>query len=266
MANDTEILHYLWNGKLPVCFQLDEQEIHGIQNPEPFYLMVPRMSYFPLVCDKVKKHFVKHVDPEKQEMEMWLEFKNIPLKWNNPIGVLYDLFTINDKQVDLPWKITVHFDNFPEDQLLRCSCRESVESNFMSSMKEADMLKHRSQVFSTMQRHQHNQLWTGLLNDKFDQFWSENKKLMEPSEGSYFKHIPIHFYRSGSSVMTQTLVKPVSDDGNHITLGELIKLNYPSLDNPKIFTHGICIPHETPIQWMSEHMSYLDNFLHLVII
>lgn len=34
----------------------------------------------------------------------------------------------------------------------------------MSSMKEADMLKHRSQVFSTMQRHQHNQLWTGLLN------------------------------------------------------------------------------------------------------
>nr|BAH72251.1 ACYPI005861 [Acyrthosiphon pisum] len=142
----------------------------------------------------------------------------------------------------------------------------SIESNFMSSMKEADMLKHRSQVFSTMQRHQHNQLWTGLLNDKFDQFWSENKKLMEPFEGSYFKHIPVHFYRSGSSVMTQTLVKPVSDDGNHITLGELMKLNYPSVDNPKVFTHGICIPHETPVQWMSEHMSYLDNFLHLVVI
>jgi len=110
---------------------------------------------------------------------------------------------------------------------------------------------------------------------------------MEPSEGSCFKHIPVHFYRSGSSVMTQTLVKPVSDDGNHMTLGELIKLNYPSVDNrefvyrneklvlilknyylfsAKVFTHGICVPHETPIQWMSEHMSYLDNFLHLVII
>lgn len=54
MANDTELLHHLWNGKLAVCFQLDEQEIHGIQNPEPFYLMVSRMSYFPLVCDKVR--------------------------------------------------------------------------------------------------------------------------------------------------------------------------------------------------------------------
>lgn len=44
--------------------------------------------------------------------------------------------------------------------------REVVESNYMSLMKEADMLKHRSQVFSTMQRQQHNQLWTGLLNGK----------------------------------------------------------------------------------------------------
>jgi len=42
---------------------------------------------------------------------------------NNPIGVLYDLFTIDDKQADLPWQITVHFDNFPEDQILRSSCR-----------------------------------------------------------------------------------------------------------------------------------------------
>lgn len=61
MANDTEILHNLWSGKLPVCFQLDEQEIHGIQNPEPFYLMVPRMSYFPLVCDKVRFRLRKFI-------------------------------------------------------------------------------------------------------------------------------------------------------------------------------------------------------------
>jgi autophagy-related protein 5 len=266
MANNTAILLLLWNGKLSVCFQLDEQEIHGIQNPEPLYLMVPRMSYFPLVCDKVKKHFVKHVDPEKQEMEMWLEFKNIPLKWNYPIGVLHDLYTNYDNKEASPWQIIVHFDHFPEDQLIRCPCREIVESNFMSSMKEADMLKHKSQVFSTMQRHQHNQLWIGLLNDKFDQFWSENKKLMEPSDGIYFKYIPVHFYRHGSSVMTQTLVKPMSDDGNLLLLGELLKQIYPTMDNLQVITHGIYIPNETPIQWMSQHMSYLDNFLYLIVV
>lgn len=57
---------------------------------------------------------------------------------------------------------------------------------------------------------------------------------MEPTEGTHFKHVPVHLYQSGSSAMTQTLVKPVSDDGNHMTLGELIKLNYPSIDNRKL--------------------------------
>jgi hypothetical protein len=62
---------------------------------------------------------------------------------------------------------------------------------------------------------------------------------MEPTEGNYFKYIPVHFYQSGSSVMTQTLVKSVSDDGNQITLGELIKLKYPLLDSRKFINHKL---------------------------
>lgn len=62
---------------------------------------------------------------------------------------------------------------------------------------------------------------------------------MEPIEGNYFKYIPVHFYQSGSSVMTQTLVKSVSDDGNQLTLGELIKLKYPSMDNCKFINHNL---------------------------
>lgn len=53
MANDREILREIWEGKLPVCFQLDENEVYELQQPDPFYLMVPRLSYFPLVIDKV---------------------------------------------------------------------------------------------------------------------------------------------------------------------------------------------------------------------
>lgn len=53
MANDREILREIWDGKIPVCFQLDSSEVLEMQQPEPFYLMVPRLSYFPLVTDKV---------------------------------------------------------------------------------------------------------------------------------------------------------------------------------------------------------------------
>jgi hypothetical protein len=45
--------------------------------------------------------------------------------------------------------------------------REAVESHFMSCVKEADVLKHRSQVVSSMQKKDHNQLWLGLQNGNY---------------------------------------------------------------------------------------------------
>ena len=53
MANDREVLREIWEGKIPVCFQLDPEEVCELQAPDPFYLMVPRLSYFPLCTDKV---------------------------------------------------------------------------------------------------------------------------------------------------------------------------------------------------------------------
>lgn len=143
MANDREVLRETWEGKIPVCFQLDSEEVYDLQAPDPFYLMVPRLSYFPLCTDKVsksclntilscdceqnvslliqvRKHFMRHVQQDiqdKQETEMWLEFNGIPLKWHIPIGALMDLY-YND--VQLPWNIVVHFDKFPETVLMHC--------------------------------------------------------------------------------------------------------------------------------------------------
>ena len=54
MADDREILRGIWEGKIPVSFQLSSDEVHTLNVPEPFYLMVPRLLYFPLVTDKVR--------------------------------------------------------------------------------------------------------------------------------------------------------------------------------------------------------------------
>lgn len=45
--------------------------------------------------------------------------------------------------------------------------RDAVESYFMSCLKEADVLKHRSQVVSSMQKKDHTQLWLGLQNGNY---------------------------------------------------------------------------------------------------
>lgn len=52
MAHDREVLRMIWEGQIGICFQADSEEIVGLR-PEPFYLMVSRLSYLPLVTDKV---------------------------------------------------------------------------------------------------------------------------------------------------------------------------------------------------------------------
>lgn len=113
-------------------------------------------------------------------------------------------------------------------------CREIVEAYFLSCIKEADFLKHRGQVISSMQRRDHNQLWLGLLNDKFDQFWAVNRRLMEAtSNDEGFKYIPFRCYTSEDKYI-QKLVKPVSEEGQRKTLRHLLNEVFPEMEDGKL--------------------------------
>nr|CAG4634994.1 EOG090X0BB3 [Alona affinis] len=266
MAEDREILREIWGGRLPICFTLASEEVSTPMAPDPFYLMVPRMTYFPLVTEKVRRHFVRCVVPEKQDNEMWLEFEKHPLKWHYPVGLLYDLFVTD---MALPWQVVVHFDKIPESKIMKCPSKDVVESHLMSSLKEADALKHKSHIMSLMQERDHNQLWLGLLHDKFDQFWSVNRKLMEHSDEDGFRHIPFRLYVPDLTTkpFIQFLMKPVENEKRN-TLEDLLhkaNLKLESKGAFQVIIHGIDMPLETPLQWLSEHLSYPDNFLHLCI-
>lgn len=91
MANDREVLRLIWDGKIPVCFITDPKEVVGMQPPEPMFLMVSRLTYLPLVSEKVTKHFNRYIANEHHD-EVWFECNGHPIKWNCPIGILYDLF------------------------------------------------------------------------------------------------------------------------------------------------------------------------------
>ncbi|KAL8566977.1 hypothetical protein ACOMHN_059777 [Nucella lapillus] len=269
MADDREILREVWDGRIPVCFILAHEEVDTLEEPEPYFLLAPRQTYFPLVTDKVHRQFVKHIKEDLQQTgEMWLEFEGQPLKWHYPIGVLFDL---HGSARSLPWNLTVHYQNFPEDELLHCPSKEAVEAHFMGTVKEADAMKHRGLVINGMQKKDHKQLWTGVLNDKFDQFWSVNRKLMESEGEEVFKHIPFRIHQP-DSLPTQKLFKPKDDDGEPYTLEHLLKFALTDYDWPeelqfkRVVVQGIEPSLSTPLLWLSEHLSYPDNFLHICVI
>jgi len=154
MANDREVLKVVWEGKIPAKFVAEDEN----DDDSGFFLMLPRVSYFPLVIDKVKKHYQRYVE---REDEIWFSYNDTPIKWHYPIGLLFDLLATDDQ---LPWSLTVHFKKFPEDLLFKCPNKDVVESHFMSCLKEADALKHKGQIISQMQKKDHKQLFLGLQN------------------------------------------------------------------------------------------------------
>ena len=54
MADDREVLREVWDGRIPAVFTLAASEVETLTAPEPYYLLLPRQSYLPLVTDKVR--------------------------------------------------------------------------------------------------------------------------------------------------------------------------------------------------------------------
>ncbi|XP_033368744.1 autophagy protein 5 isoform X3 [Parus major] len=260
MTDDKDVLRDVWFGRIPTCFTLYQDEITE-READPYYLLLPRVSYLTLVTDKVKKHFQK-VMKQEEVSEIWFEYEGTPLKWHYPIGLLFDLHASNTA---LPWSITVHFKkvvellfflkhfhcnlflvsrvrewllrsaNFPEKDLLHCHSKDVIEAHFMACIKEADALKHKSQVINEMQKKDHKQLWMGLQNDKFEQFWAINRKLMEyPPEDNGFRYIPFRIYQATTErPFIQKLFRPIASGGQLHTLGDLLKDVCPSAITPE---------------------------------
>ena len=65
--------------------------------------------------------------------DIWFEFEGNPLRLHLPIGVLYDQLKLGASENNLvesvgpPWRLTVHFSNFPDTEILKCSSKYGYE-------------------------------------------------------------------------------------------------------------------------------------------
>ena len=111
---------------------------------------MPRLSYLAFLLPKLHTFF--HDDliyPEVSWADAWLEYETVPLKWHYPLGLLYDLYSgaepvvshdssnPSDEKESEPWKLTVHFSKYPEDQLVRLDTEEKhIRDLFTNNVKE----------------------------------------------------------------------------------------------------------------------------------
>ena len=239
-----------------------QKDVAAVTEPFPLYLMIDRLSYFPLVFDRLKAHFLGTAPATLDEM--WLEYNGEPLKWHFTVGTLFDMFCVGGGAT-VPWNVTVHVSSFPEEELLRLSGLQAVKSNFMSSLKEANYLKHGdgSKVMGLSRVDQDN-LWHTIGSDEtgFDKFWEVNGQLL--GEKATLKSCAIRIVQRGGGPVKQLPFPPIKEDGTDATLGDALNAHGISEDR-KILIQGVEVPRDAPLFGIQATLATCDGWVYVSV-
>eukprot|EP00455_Lapot_gusevi_P011781 TRINITY_DN1549_c0_g3_i1.p1 TRINITY_DN1549_c0_g3~~TRINITY_DN1549_c0_g3_i1.p1 ORF type:complete len:350 (+),score=69.97 TRINITY_DN1549_c0_g3_i1:106-1050(+) len=303
-VDEAKVRQDMWQGSVPVVFQLSANEITTLEAPPPLYMLLPRMSYLPLVSAAARSHFFSSAPPV--EDEMWFEYDGFPLKWNIPIGVLFDLF---GGRRHMPWPLTVHFQRFPEKKLLRCRNQDAVKFHFVNSFKEAMFLRYGSaKAVTNLSRAEQSQLWDSVGANSYAPYWSVMEVIERENGSSYPQSLPVRLLIQSQEIDQRFVQLPITAfiDNNEsqpqTVLSALARLSPPlhryflcqfapsssepisldSFESPsleeevgieltgseylEVLVQGLKIPLSTPLLWLASHLSHPDHFLYICVV
>eukprot|EP01138_Halocafeteria_seosinensis_P002552 gb/GECG01002610.1/.p1 GENE.gb/GECG01002610.1/~~gb/GECG01002610.1/.p1 ORF type:complete len:324 (+),score=32.92 gb/GECG01002610.1/:1-972(+) len=97
----------VWEGSIPALFQLCAHDVAASTSPLPQLVMIPRCSYVPLaLLTSTAWNYFKEfmVQKPSQKDQFWIEDeqKQVPVRWQYPAGVVYDIHQLSLQHRDSP--------------------------------------------------------------------------------------------------------------------------------------------------------------------
>ncbi|KAI4645334.1 autophagy protein 5 [Alternaria viburni] len=207
-----------WNGSIPLEIRLHKGDCRTYDESDPYLIQFPRISYLGLLIHKLHAFFARSlIYPDVTPKDAWLSYEDVPLKWHYPLGLLYDLYSgaepaypsatdteaeqahkienTEEERQHLPWRLTVHFSDFPSEQLVLLDNDDKhMHDLFIHSVKEADYLRTGTgKTVMFLSKEDSTQLWSGVKNHDFAVYNPINQKLLNP-QGVNLRHLPVRLY------------------------------------------------------------------------
>lgn len=286
---NSELREKIWTGYVPCLFSMESNEIMmggpstSVYGKEPIsiFLLLPRISYLPLMTEKVYNHFISYAPALSDGM--WFEYKDPmtntkhPLKWNYPIGVLYDLYHHkNDNKDDQIWRLTVHFQSYPAPDIIqKCENINVVKQSFFNNLKQCIFLSYNNiSTISSLKKDDQIALWNGVKKAKYDLYFPIYQQIFGRTTNKNQKLIrfPFRILLKGfdDKLDLIPIQRPIKVDEMHeLTLEECLTEIVPGImemDNKSIIIQGMKVPLQTPMIWLVRHATYADCFLYIVIV
>ncbi|KAL1989131.1 hypothetical protein VTN96DRAFT_3678 [Rasamsonia emersonii] len=220
----------VWEGRLPLEIVLDPSECRTYDQCDPYLISYPRISYLPFLLPKLHAFFSSSlIDPDCQPHQGWFSFEGVPLKWHYPVGLLYDLYSGADpvskssggaehnpghsisiarkdggesqilpeekEKSPLPWRLTLHFQNWPDEDLVRLDPDGMVMHDaFINSVKEADFLRNgNAKGIMSLSKEDSSGLWKAVQDHDLASYRRITNILLPPPSQP-FRNVPIRFF------------------------------------------------------------------------
>lgn len=179
----------IWNGSIPLEIRLAASDCRTYDESEPYFIQHPRLSYLAFLLPKLHSNFAASlINPEVDPHDAWLSFEDVTLKWHLPLGLLYDLFAgaepyaldasstgeTPDAVLDpteaavssepLPWKLTIHYSDFPEEQLIQLDAEgRAMQDTYINAVKEADFVRNgTARTVMSLSKEDSDNLWLAV--------------------------------------------------------------------------------------------------------
>lgn len=274
--------------------------------------MAPRLSYLPFLLSSLKAFFTTFlIDPEVKAHLGWFSIDGVPLKWQHPVGLLYDLFSGTEpfspeslpaspsegSSPKLPWKLTLHFSEWPVSRLIPLDEEGKVEEDaFINSVKEADFLRNgTAKIIMGLGKEDSTKLWTAVKENDRIAFMSVHRRFLDVP-GLKLRVVPMKIYLPatpelspireaedgkeqaksedrGTMRIVQGLVAPETEKGEKQTLGmalhTLLPTVFPSARryiHAQAVLHGAVLPPKALAEEVMRAASYADGFLHVAVV
>lgn len=239
------------------------------------------MSYLPFLLQRLRTFFAPWlIDPEVPAHHGWFSYEDVPLKWQCPFGLLFDLLSGNEPatfedtheaqegsprraqssaQSVIPWRLVLHFKDWPSEQLIPLDAElKPLHDTYINSVKEADYLRNgTAKAIMSLSMDDSTKLWNGVKDHDSTAFHAINRKLLSPASGDTHRHVPLKLYLPraaepnsaaeqphGVLRVIQAPVAPMTSTKDPQTLGKALHCLLPTVfPSRRSYIHAQAILH-----------------------
>ena len=231
-------------GVVPIRFLIDEMDI-------PLCLNVPR-------CISIGLYAYTTFQSELGENcnDLWFSIDNKPIKWQYPIGVIYDSY-ISPKSQFQPLTIQIKKSNFPKD-FLKCDNPSIPSFYFRHSFKESTFVISNSLLLLQQNMGIQSLIEESVIKQDFNQFL----KVIEPKPKNFkdWNKWPIKIFESEKKEIINCYL---SIEDNQKISDVLEKSGFLGIDS--IIIHGINIDSNTLLSEIIPILINPDGFIYFII-